>query len=269
MGDGAGFAQRNTPSEDWSTTPQVQTQKKEGDSISRASCEQALQRRRERVAQLKPSDYNWMERSPQVQRARAVLAQAKCEKCEQEEKKVQRSENESATTQPSVGEIAASGFQGGARSLPHLNQIGKSLGQDMSHVQAYVGGAAAKACDALEASAYASGNQIAFKSAPDVGLAAHEAAHVVQQASGKVQLSGGMGQVGDKYENHADRVARETAAGRSAVPLLSEFDGRLKPTEPNVSGGSSSTQMRSPESLPQFQPQIQSKVNLSSSVKNI
>ena len=222
MGDGACFAQRNTPAEDWSTTPKVQAKKTEGDSISRASREQAIQRRRERVAQLKVSGFSWMQ-SPQVQRAKAALAQGKCEKCEQEEKTVQRSENGSATNQQSVGEIAASGFQGGARSLPHLNQIGKSFGRDMSHVQAYVGGAAAKACDALGASAYASGNQIAFKSAPDVGLAAHEAAHVVQQASGKVQLSGGMGQVGDKYENHADRVARETAVGRSAEGLLQEF----------------------------------------------
>ncbi|MEA5514774.1 eCIS core domain-containing protein [Nodularia sp. UHCC 0506] len=67
----------------------------------------------------------------------------------------------------------------------------------------------------MGAAAYASGNQIAFKEAPSVELAAHEAAHVVQQQSGKVQLSGGVGQVGDKYEQHADEVAARVGAGKS------------------------------------------------------
>ncbi len=38
-----------------------------------------------------------------------------------------------------------------------------------------------------------------------------------------MQLAGGVGQVGDKYENHADAVAAEVAAGRSAAPLLGEY----------------------------------------------
>jgi hypothetical protein len=73
----------------------------------------------------------------------------------------------------------------------------------------------------MRAAAYASGNQIAFKEAPSVELAAHEAAHVVQQQSGKVQLAGGVGQVGDKYEQHADDVAARVGAGQSAGDLRS------------------------------------------------
>jgi hypothetical protein len=40
---------------------------------------------------------------------------------------------------------------------------------------------------------YATGNHVAFKGAPNLHTAAHEAAHVVQQRGG-VQLKGGVGQ---------------------------------------------------------------------------
>jgi len=75
----------------------------------------------------------------------------------------------------------------------------------------------------MGAAAYASGNRIAFKEQPSLELAAHEAAHVVQQASGKVQLAGGVGQVGDEYENHADAVVAKVVAGESAASLLAEY----------------------------------------------
>src|SRR3569623_75254 len=76
--------------------------------------------------------------------------------------------------------------------------------------------------DALGAHAYASGSNVAFAGAPDLFTAAHEAAHVVQQSSG-VQLLGGVGKEGDVHERHADAVAGEVVAGRSAAPLLSGF----------------------------------------------
>ena len=112
--------------------------------------------------------------------------------------------------------------------MPHLNQIQQSFGVDLSGVQAYIGGEAAAACQQMGAAAYASGNQIAFKEQPSLELAAHEAAHVVQQRSGKVQLAGGVGIVGDKYENHADAVAAKVAAGESAAQLLADFSAGQK-----------------------------------------
>ena len=50
-------------------------------------------------------------------------------------------------------------------------------------------------------------------------LAAHEAAHVVQQRSG-VSLYGGVGRAGDRYERQADTVADRVASGRPAHDLL-------------------------------------------------
>ncbi|MEO1271892.1 MAG: DUF4157 domain-containing protein, partial [Myxococcota bacterium] len=40
--------------------------------------------------------------------------------------------------------------------------------------------------------AYATGHTVAFKQSPDLHTAAHEAAHVVQQRAGAVQLKGGI-----------------------------------------------------------------------------
>jgi hypothetical protein len=72
---------------------------------------------------------------------------------------------------------------------------------------------------AMGAQAFATGNHVAFASAPDLHTAAHEAAHVVQQRAG-VQLKGGVGEVGDTYERHADAVADRVVAGESAQELL-------------------------------------------------
>jgi hypothetical protein len=47
---------------------------------------------------------------------------------------------------------------------------------------------------------------------------------VVQQAGG-VHLKGGVGQVGDTYERHADAVADHVVQGKSAEPLLDAFAG--------------------------------------------
>ena len=73
----------------------------------------------------------------------------------------------------------------------------------------------------MGARAYAAGNRVAFASAPDLHLAAHEVAHVVQQRGG-VQLSGGVGAAGDIYERHADAVADRVVRGESAEALLDQ-----------------------------------------------
>ncbi len=130
-------------------------------------------------------------------------------------------ELDSATTQ----EVAASGVAGPGASLPHLAQIQQSFGgHDVRSIRAHVGGDATTAATAIGAEAYATGDAVAFRSAPSLHLAAHEAAHVVQQRGG-VSLKGGVGAAGDAYEQHADAVADAVVAGRSAEPLLSEFAG--------------------------------------------
>jgi cell wall-associated NlpC family hydrolase len=74
----------------------------------------------------------------------------------------------------------------------------------------------------MGASAYATGNSVAFAKTPDLHIAAHEAAHVVQQRGG-VQLKGGVGTVGDPYERHADAVADLVVQGKSAEGLLGQM----------------------------------------------
>ncbi|MFT7579202.1 MAG: hypothetical protein ACI9MR_000864 [Myxococcota bacterium] len=119
-------------------------------------------------------------------------------------------------------QTALDGTSGGG-VLPHLDAIQASFGRhDVSGVSAAVGGAATEASQALGANAYAVGDQVAFAQAPSLHLAAHEAAHVVQQRAG-VSLSGAMGQAGDRYERHADAVADAVVQRRSAEPLLDEM----------------------------------------------
>ena len=135
-------------------------------------------------------------------------------------------------------EVATKGVEGAGSPLPHLAQIQRSFGDhDVSGVSAHVGGAAADASEALGAQAYATGNDLAFESAPDLHTSAHEAAHVIQQRGG-VQLKGGIGQAGDVYEQNADAVADAVVGGRSAAPLLDRFAGR---------GGSPGTVQRKPQ----------------------
>lgn len=121
-----------------------------------------------------------------------------------------------------IHQTAKQGVAGAGAALPHAEQIQRSFGaHDLSDVQAHVGGAAAGAAHAMGASAYATGQSVAFVEPPSLHLAAHEAAHVVQQRAG-VQLKGGVGAVGDSYERHADAVADLVIQGKSAESLLGE-----------------------------------------------
>ncbi len=124
-----------------------------------------------------------------------------------------------------VHSAAAHGIASGGGAMPYASQIQQSFGgHDVSNIQAHTGEAATQAGQAMGAEAYATGNHVAFAGAPDLHTAAHEAAHVVQQQAG-VSLSGGVGQVGDAYENHADQVADAVVKGESAEGLLSEMTG--------------------------------------------
>ncbi len=133
-------------------------------------------------------------------------------------------EHQGATT-GDVQAVAAAGVAGSGGALPHLGAIQKSFGRhQVGSIQAHVGGRAGDAATAIGASAYATGNDVAFASSPDLHTAAHEAAHVIQQRSG-VSLLGGVGQSGDAYEQHADAVADLVVQGKSAEGLLSQMAG--------------------------------------------
>ena len=135
---------------------------------------------------------------------------------------VQRKAAGSADAPPgAVHEAAARGTAGTGGPLPHREAIQSSFGSafDVSTIRGHVGGASAEACRDIGASAYATGKDVAFRQTPDLHTAAHEAAHVAQQARG-VQLYGGVGAAGDHYERHADAVADRVVAGQSAADLL-------------------------------------------------
>ena len=136
----------------------------------------------------------------------------------------------------SVQETARGGVAGGGGALPHLEAIQRSFGRhDVSGVSAHVGGAAADASSALGAQAYATGNNVAFASQPDLHTAAHEAAHTVQQGAGAVSFKG-VDSPGDQHEVEADRVADAVVAGESAEPMLDAMVGDRSPGSSASSG---------------------------------
>lgn len=154
----------------------------------------------------------------------------------------------SGPTTREIHKTAARGVQGMGSQLPHFNRIQQSFGShSISHVQAYTGSSAAHASRSIGAEAYATGNKVAFVTpSPTLHTAAHEAAHIVQQQAG-VQLSGGIGAVGDKYERHADAVADRVVQGQSAEGLLSSFTG-IPTTPDNLHEGTPRLNMLASES---------------------
>jgi hypothetical protein len=148
--------------------------------------------------------------------------------------------------------IASKGVRGGGGALPHQAKIQQSFGaHDVSGVKAHTGGAAKEANAQLSSTAYATGNDVAFReSSPSVHTAAHEAAHVVQQRGG-VQLKSGIGQPGDRYEKHADAVADAVVQGKSAEPILNQM------ATPASGGGGGGVQGKGPiqaKDVVQFEP---------------
>jgi hypothetical protein len=132
---------------------------------------------------------------------------------------------EGAPAPDQIHAAAREGVQAASSSLPYASKVQAAFGRhDISGVQAHVGSAATASAQAMNAAAYATGNHVVFAGQPSLHTVAHEAAHVVQQRAG-VQLLGGVGQVGDTYERHADAVAARVVAGRSAEDLLTPFAG--------------------------------------------
>ena len=120
-----------------------------------------------------------------------------------------------------VTELASAGVAGAGGPLPYVDQIAASFGpgHDLSNVRAHTDASAARAATDIGAIAYATGDDVAFASAPSLHTAAHEAAHVVQQRAG-VHLKSDVGEVDDPYERNADAVADRVVAGLPADDLL-------------------------------------------------
>lgn len=131
-----------------------------------------------------------------------------------------------------IHEAARLGISGTGGRLPFLGRIQRSFGRhDVSGVVAHTDRAAATGSAAMGAAAFTMGNHVAFAGTPDLHTTAHEAAHTVQQRE-SVQLLGGVGQVGDRYERHADAVADRVVRGESSEGVL---DGYAQPARARVS----------------------------------
>ena len=132
-----------------------------------------------------------------------------------------------------ASKAAAEGVSGPAGSFPFQGQIEASLGQPLQ-IHAHTDGKATAACATLGAEAYATGDAVAFSTpSPSLHLAAHEAAHVAQQAGG-VSLSSAVGAEGDEHERAADRVADRVVAGQSAAGWLpAALPGRVQLKRPS------------------------------------
>lgn len=210
----------------------TERQKREGAPVQHAAIEaRPIPRREEARSRSTIRDYSVAETAPEVQLARfdhaigalhAAVASANRDIYGASgDGAVQRkADAHSGLEDREIQAAAAHGVQGSGGPLPHQARIQQAFGaHDISGVDAHVGGAASDAATSMGAEAYATGSSVAFRQAPSLHTAAHEAAHVVQQRAG-VSLKGGVGQAGDTYERHADAVADAVVAGRSAEALL-------------------------------------------------
>lgn len=105
--------------------------------------------------------------------------------------------------------------------MPHADAIQASFGRhSIGNIRAEIGGDAGAEAQALGAEAFTDGESVAFKSEPSLRLAAHEAAHAVQQERGGVPMGGIDAGASDPLEHHADVIADTVVAGQSAEHLL-------------------------------------------------
>ncbi len=134
-----------------------------------------------------------------------------------------------------------------ARSpLPHLETLQAAFGShDLRGVRAAVGGDGGRAGEALRgqgALGVARGERVAFVRAPDLRLAAHEAAHVVQQRS-----AAGRAASEQALEAHAEAVAERVASGQGAEDLLDAFQSQGHARRPFWVAGRGRAKERAPE----------------------
>jgi hypothetical protein len=117
--------------------------------------------------------------------------------------------------------LASAGATGATPGLPHGESITAAFGRFApTDVRTRVGGDAALAAKSLGARAFAQGDTLGFATTPDLHTAAHEAAHVVQQAAGA-----DVDRHREALEAHADAVAAQVVASGSAESLLARIPG--------------------------------------------
>jgi uncharacterized protein DUF4157 len=122
--------------------------------------------------------------------------------------------------------------------------LGSALGVDLSAVSVHTGAPSSAAAAAIDARAYASGQQIHFGAGEyDPGsvagrhLIAHEVAHTVQQrGASTVAAKRTISQAGDAAEVEADSFADAFVSGQRPAPVLGRATGTLHRT-PRGSGG--------------------------------
>ena len=140
-----------------------------------------------------------------------------------------RVQRKAASAEPDTAAVHASAQRGIATSaspLPHAERIQQLFGRhDISGIKAHTGPEAGASASAMGAEAYATGNHVVLGAGTDLHTVAHEAAHVVQQRGGVQLKGGGVGEVGDRYEHHADAVADAVVQGKSAEGLLDAMAG--------------------------------------------
>lgn len=123
-----------------------------------------------------------------------------------------------STSSPKV--VAKRAVIGPGAPLPHASLIQRAFGRhDISQIRSYEDAVAHEATTELGAYAFTFGNAVVFGASPSLFIAAHEAAHVVQQRAGR-RPAGDLDAAGDELEQHADAVAAAVVAGRSAESLL-------------------------------------------------
>jgi hypothetical protein len=122
-----------------------------------------------------------------------------------------------------VVETAEAGVQNVGEAPSYLKEIEAAFGHhDIGDVKVHRGREAEASSQALGAKGYAIGADVALSKDADKRTEIHELAHVVQGRGG-VSLKNNLGEVGDQYEQHADRVADAVMSGESAEGILDEM----------------------------------------------
>jgi peptidoglycan hydrolase-like protein with peptidoglycan-binding domain len=129
-----------------------------------------------------------------------------------------------ATTPGTTEEaVASQGVGGPAAPFPHGSQIEALFGRPLA-ASAHTDDSARHASAQLGAEGFAFRGQVGFASeSPSLFVAAHEAAHTMQDADTVQRHAGGAG--GDAYEAHADAVATRVVNGESAADLIGAGGG--------------------------------------------
>ncbi len=128
-----------------------------------------------------------------------------------------RQSDEGGEAPPEV-ERAIHGKRGGGQALAGgvRGQMESALGTDFGSVRVHTDGESDDLNRSLNARAFTTGSDIFFRqgayspgSSAGRELLAHELTHVVQQGGGEVRRKLTVGAPGDRFEQEADRVARE------------------------------------------------------------